>query len=74
MNSSNNVLENNKEKNVDFNPKEANTHFNAFNSALFMSEFQGNEENISEKTNKDNKKDIMNTNQILNFRTLMKNV
>jgi hypothetical protein len=67
MNSSNNVLENNKEKNVDFNPKEANTHFNAFNSALFMSEFQGNEENISEKTNKDNKKDIMNTNQDLKF-------
>lgn len=34
---------NSSEKNVD--PKETSTHFNAFNSALFITEFQGNEEN-----------------------------
>lgn len=61
----NNDLDNNNEKKDDFYPKKNITDFNAFNSALFMSEFQGNEENLSENTNKDNKKDISNSNQDL---------
>ncbi len=60
-----NYKKNNKEKKDDFFLNNNVTDFKAFNSALFISEFQGTEENLSENTNKENKKENINTNQDL---------
>ena len=48
-----------KEKVPEQNPKNDDSlNFNIFNSVLFMNEYEGNEENISDNTNKDNFKII----------------
>ena len=44
-----------KEKAPEINPKTGDAlNFNIFNSVLFMNEYEGNEENISDNTNKEN--------------------
>lgn len=48
-----------KEKAPEINPKTGDAlNFNIFNSVLFMNEYEGNEENISDNTNKENIKII----------------
>ena len=48
-----------KEKVPELNPKNDDSlNFNIFNSVLFMNEYEGNEENISDNTNKENIKII----------------
>ena len=48
-----------KEKVPELNPKNDDAlNFNIFNSVLFMNEYEGNEENISDNTNKENIKII----------------
>ena len=52
------------EKTINQNtPKKNKINFNDFNSALFMSEYQENEENSSENENKENKIKLSNSNK-----------
>lgn len=52
--SQNNVFKK-KEKTAELNPANDDAlNFNIFNSVLFMNEYEGNEENISDNTNKEN--------------------
>ena len=44
-------------------PKKNTINFNDFNSALFISEFQENEENSSENENKENQNKLSNSNK-----------